>query len=102
MELDLTNLNTLLALPCIIDEKKPFFLCPLLTKANKFEKAVYRLKVLPGEDVTALLRRVYGHDGPYHMDCLLYAHLASRVLNGTWPTKGGSLHLFLDGEEFGH
>ncbi|CAH6420147.1 Hypothetical protein HVR_LOCUS1109 [uncultured virus] len=95
MSLDLSKLDSLLALPCVIDDTIPLNLTPIITEAFKTDKTAYLLKVLPGEDLKALLHRIYEGDGPYNMDCSVFIQLAIRVLDGTWPIKGGILDIFI-------
>lgn len=89
-----------MALPCVIKSERLFFDIPLVAKARKFNETAYFLDVEPNENIEACLKRIYGHDGPYDMDCSLYAQMASIVFSEAWPSGGGVINLFL-GTDFG-
>ena len=95
MEFDKSCVDTLLSLPCVIDDTKILTETPIFTTAEKIEDTVYSLCVNEGESLSDFLRRVYQGDGPYPMDCSVYSQLASRVLSDKWPSNGGELLLFI-------
>ena len=96
MEFNQRCLDTLLSLPCVIDETKILTETPIFATAEKIDNTVYLLYVNKGESLSEFLRRVYQGDGPYHMDCSVYSQLVSKVLSDKWPTDGGELLLFID------
>lgn len=97
MSLDLSKLESLLSLPCFIPVDGSILTqCAILTKSHKICESVYCMHVLPKEDLQSLLKRVYESDGPYDMDCSVFAQLTSKVLDGTWPVNGGSIQIFID------
>lgn len=95
MTLDLTQLPSLLSLPCVIDSDRDLFQTAILATAESFDRTVYILTVKEGESLFEYLHRVYDGEGPYHMDCTIYAQLAAFVLSGKWPIKGGKILIFI-------
>ena len=101
MSLDLDQLPGLLSLPCFIDDKQILTQIPIFTTAEKLDENVYIVTVNESESLAQYLRRVYDSDGPYAMDCSVYAQLVSTVLSGTWPSNGGKLLIYI-GAKFGN
>lgn len=73
----------LLALPCVITGK-PVLDTPLCARAEQQypEDMIFHHTILESESVLDFLRRIYAHDGPFDMDCCIFAHLARRVFQG--------------------
>ena len=95
MVLDLTHLKILLSLPCTIDETKDLRNIPLLITATKINDGIYFLNINPNESISKFLKRIHNHNGPYIMDCTIYAQLVSFVLTNMWPTNGGIIPIFI-------
>jgi len=100
MFLDRSILNSLLALPCVINNDGKLTNIPLLSKSQNDFGTVYYLEVNPGESLEIYLERIYDSKGPYDMDCTIYAQLAAKILTGTWPIDGGTVSIFI-GDGFG-
>src|SRR3989337_4085649 len=93
--LNLSCIDTLLVLPCVIDSSCDFAHAPIITKAIETEDLVFRHQVFPGESLTAFLARIYDGTNKYDMDCTIYAQPASLVLSNKWPTTGGDIYLYM-------
>ena len=93
MPLDLTQLPSLLSLPCVIDDTVPLTEKAIFTTAKFVDDNVYILTIHEGETLSDYLRRIYNNDGPYDMDCTVFAQLASKVLSAQWPINGGKIIL---------
>ena len=100
MPLDLSQLQSLLLLPCVINSDKVLTETPIFTAAECFRENVYFLTVEKGESLSDYLHRVYGGNTPYEMDCSVYAQLSAAVLSGGWPIDGGKIAIYI-GAEFG-
>lgn len=79
----------LLSLPCVITHT-PVLDTPMCARAEQqyLEDRIFHHTILEAESVLDFLRRIYGHDGPFNMDCCIFAHLARRAFQG-WnhPSK---------------
>lgn len=96
MPLNITELAYLLTISAVIDDKFNLLDTPLFTTAEKLDDYVYLINILEGESLNDYLQRTYGHNGPYHMDCSVYAQLASYVISNQWPRNGGQLLIAID------
>lgn len=99
--LDLTQLNNLCSLPCVIDSSKSLFGCPILETAERIGDSTFVQEVLAGESLTAFLCRIYDDSDSYDMDCSIYSQLVSLVLARRWPTQGGKISLYISDETGG-
>lgn len=97
--LNLSHLNTLLALPCVIDDNKSLLKCPIIASADQLGNSHFVHTVNPNETLPMFLKRVYNDSNSYEMDCSIYAQLVSNVLSDRWPTDGGNINLYIADDE---
>jgi hypothetical protein len=99
--MNLSRVDSLLSLPCVIDVSKCVMTLPIFSKALSNESGVFIHRIGPGESLSEFLYRLYDGDEHYYMDCSIYAQLASLVLTESWPGDwlkylgGGDITLYL-------
>lgn len=91
----LNDLESMVSLPCRINESHILLETPILARAVKSAPYIFRHEVLCGESLLTFLDRIYQNSVVYNMDCSVYAQLVSLVLSGKWPTNGGKINLAL-------
>lgn len=83
----------LLSLPCTLTQDVILTSTPIIVKAEKIRDGVYVHNIQRGENLNRFLERIYDGAKTYDMDCVIFAQLAAKVLEGTWPQYGGVIVL---------
>ena len=97
--LNLSALNGLISLRCIIDDSLYLLETKILSTAKRLSIFEFEHTVIVGETLDDFLFRIYQGAKQYEMDCTIYAQLASLVLTDKWPYDGGKFYLIMAGNQ---